>query len=381
MTDRIPTIRIALTLPILTLLAACGGTAEPPLPPLSEDALAAVTDKAGAPKEQLARQIDELFSKEGQGETRAVVVMADGELAAERYAAGYDKDTRFVSWSMAKTITAVLIGMLVADGKLSVDEPAPVPMWQRPGDPRAEITLRHLLQMRSGLRHAEAGDPPYDSAEVRMLFLDGRDDMARWAKEQPLEAEPGERFEYSSNTTVILADIAARALTQSADPDTRRRAVDDFLKERLFAPLGMTSMVAEYDASGTLIGGSLMHATARDYAAFGEFMRRGGRSPAGEQLVPRRWIEAMIAPSPRSPHYGFQTWLNRPLESEGEHGHPLFPDRAPSSLFALIGHMGQYVLVSPEQRVTMVRLGHSTSSERPVMLQEAADVLGLYPVR
>ena len=193
MTDRIPTIRIALTLPILTLLAACGGTAEPPLPPLSEDALAAVTDKAGAPKEQLARQIDELFSKEGQGETRAVVVMADGELAAERYAAGYDKDTRFVSWSMAKTITAVLIGMLVADGKLSVDEPAPVPMWQRPGDPRAEITLRHLLQMRSGLRHAEAGDPPYDSAEVRMLFLDGRDDMAQWAKEQPLEAEPGDR--------------------------------------------------------------------------------------------------------------------------------------------------------------------------------------------
>jgi len=106
---------------------------------LSEPALTAVTDKAGAPKDQLARAIDDLFSVEGLGETRAVVVMADGALAAERYGPGYDKDTRFISWSMAKTVTGVLIGMLVADGKLSLDEPAPVPLWQRPGDPRAEI--------------------------------------------------------------------------------------------------------------------------------------------------------------------------------------------------------------------------------------------------
>src|SRR3546814_10961585 len=84
--------------------------------------------------------------------------MQDGRIAAERYGAGYGPDTRFVSWSMAKTITGVMIGMMVADGLLHIDEPAPVAMWQRPGDPRAEITLRHLLQMRSGLRHTEAGD-------------------------------------------------------------------------------------------------------------------------------------------------------------------------------------------------------------------------------
>lgn len=213
-----------------------------------------------------------------------------------------------------------------------------------------------------------------------MLFLDGRDDMARWAKEQPLEAEPGERFEYSSNTTVILADIAARALTDSTDPDTRRKAVAAYLDERLFAPLGMRSTVAEYDAAGTLIGGSLIHATARDYAAFGEFLRRGGTAPGGEQLVPRRWVEAMLTPSPASAHYGYQIWLNRP-SADLEAGHPLFPTRAPHSLFAAIGHMGQYVLVSPEQRVTMVRLGHSSSAERPPMLEQAADVIGLYPTR
>ncbi|AOL93456.1 serine hydrolase domain-containing protein [Porphyrobacter sp. LM 6] len=370
--------RAFLLAPALLTLAGCGG-APAAEAPLSEEALAAVTDNAGAPKDQLARQIDDLFVQDGLGETRAVVVMANGKIAAERYGERYGPDTRFVSWSMAKTVSAVLIGMLVADGKLSLDAPAPVPLWQRPGDPRAEITLRHLLQMRSGLRHTESGDPPYESSEVRMLFLDGRDNMARWAEEQPLEDEPGKRFEYSSNTSVILADIAARALTTSDKPDARRKAVADYLQVRLFGPLGMTSMVPEFDASGTLIGGSLMHATARDWAKLGEMLRLKGRAPGGEQLVPQRWVEAMVTPSPARANYGFQIWLNRKLP-EGE-DQPLFPDRAPKSLFSLIGHMGQYVMVSPSQGVTLVRLGHSDDEQRPPMLQQAADVLELYPSR
>ena len=372
--------RAPLIAPALLLLAGCGA-APPGEATLSENALTAVTADAGAPRDQLARAIDDLFTAEGIGETRAVLVMANGKLAAERYGPGYTKDTRFISWSMAKTVTGVLIGMLVADGKLSLDEPAPVPLWQRPGDPRAEITLRHLLQMRSGLRHTESGNPPYESSEVRMLFLDGRDNMAKWAEEQPLEAEPGKVFEYSSNTSVILADIAARALTDSDRPEARRKAVADYLQVRLFGPLGMTSMVPEFDASGTLIGGSLMHATARDWAKLGEFLRLKGRAPGGEQLVPQRWVEAMVTPSPASPHYGFQTWLNRPIPGVPASEHPLFPDRAPASLFSLIGHMGQYVLVSPSQRVVLVRLGHSDSKQRPPMLQQAADVLELYPQR
>lgn len=368
--------RAPLIAPVLLVLSACG--AAPPVDaPLSEAALAAVTDDAGAPKDQLARALDDLFTAPDVGETRAVLVMADGKIAAERYAEGYGPETRFVSWSMAKTVTGILIGMLVADGKLALDDPAPVPLWQRPGDPRAEITLRHLLQMRSGLRHTESGQPPYESSEVRMIFLDGRDNMAKWASEQPLEAEPGKQFEYSSNTSVILADIAARALTDSTRPEARRKAVADYLQVRLFGPLGMTSMVPEFDASGTLIGGSLMHATARDWAKLGEMLRQKGRAPGGEQLVPQRWVEAMVTPSPARANYGFQTWLNRELP-EGEE-QPLFPDRAPKSLFSLIGHMGQYVLVSPEQRVVLVRLGHSGSEERKAMLQQAADVLELYP--
>lgn len=358
-------------------LAACGAP-EPtgPPPPLSGPALAAVTANAGAPREELARAIDTLFTDSALGETRAVVVMANGRIAAERYGAGYGPRTRFVSWSMAKTVTAAMIGLLVADGRLTLDQPAPIPRWQRPGDPRAAITIRHLLQMRSGLDHTEAGPVPGDSSEVRMLFLDGRDNMAQWAEEQPLEADPGQKFEYSSNTSVILADIAARVLTNnSRDPEVRRQAVADYLQARLFEPLGMTSMVPEFDASGTLIGGSLIHATARDFARFGEFLRNKG-SHEGAQLLPRQWVEAMVQPSPRSPHYGFQTWLNRPVKDS-----PLFPERAPHSLFAMIGHLGQYVFVSPAQRLTVVRLGHSDEAQRAALMPKLADLVELYPAR
>ncbi|MFN2099268.1 serine hydrolase domain-containing protein [Altererythrobacter sp. MF3-039] len=364
---------------MLALLPALAGCeSEPPGPrPLSEAALASVTEDAGAPAKQVAREVDDLFTMEGLGETRALVVMQNGKIAAERYAPGYGADTRFVSWSMAKTVTAVMIGMLVGEGRLQLDESAPVPRWQRPGDPRAEITLRQLLQMRSGLRHTELEEPFPQDLTVRMLFLDGRDNMADFATSQPLEYEPGSTFEYSTNTSVILADIAARALTDSDAPEDRSAAVDAYLQSRLFEQLGMDSAVPEYDASGTLIGGSLIHATARDWAKFGEFLRRKG-SHQGVQLVPRNWIAFMTSPNPRKPDYGAHVYLNR---DNGTDRNLLFPDRAPDTLFALSGHMGQFVLVSPEQRLTIARLGHTNGQERDLMMEQLGDIVELYPVR
>ncbi|MEO1922387.1 serine hydrolase [Blastomonas marina] len=356
-----PTLSIAaLALAPVLLLAGCSGDGEydPETAPLSEEAQAAIAPQVSVSRDALARRVEALFA-EDVAETRAVIVVHEGEIAAERYAPGYDAETRFVSWSMAKTVTGVLIGLLVTDGLLSLDESAPVPAWTRPGDPRGEITLRQLLQMRSGLTHTEAGDPVYESDEVRMLFTDGRDDMAAHAEAQSLEANPGEKFEYSSNTTVILADIAARTLATADTPEARRRAVDDYLRSRLFEPLGMDSIVPEYDAAGTLIGGSLMHATARDWAKFGEFLRQGGQVE-GVQVVPRRWIEFMTTPSPRSPDYGAQTWLNRPSGTDRQ---SLFPNDAPQSAFAMIGHLGQYVFVSPSQELTIVRLGKTQDGE------------------
>lgn len=368
---------LSLIAPLLLVpaLIGCSGGASSPAPgSLSDAALQAVADKPGVPRERLARAVDALFTDPQVGETRAVIVMRDGRIVAERYAPGYHENTRFVSWSMAKTITGVMTGMLVSDGRLRLDESAPVPEWERPGDPRGEITLRQLLQMRSGLRHVEAGDPPYRSDEVRMLFLDGRDDMAKYAESQPLQFEPGRKWVYSSNTSVILADLAARVLSPEQNPESRRHAVADYLRTRLFAPVGMKSMVPEFDAAGTLIGGSLIHGTARDWAKFGEFLRNKG-AVGGSQLVPRQWIDFMTTPSPREKQYGAQIWLNRAATS----GTPsLFPDRGPADLFACEGHLGQFVLVSPSRKLVVVRLGMTAEDHMDPLVSRLADVVALY---
>ena len=372
--------RLALThiLPLLMVpaLIGCGSgqSAQAPVA-LSDSALKAVVDKPGVKREALARAVDTLFTDPRMGETRAVIVMRGGRIVAQRYAPGYHENTRFVSWSMAKTVTAVMAGMLVSDGRLRLDESAPVPEWQRPGDPRGEITLRQLLQMRSGLRHTEAGDPPYRSDEVRMLFLDGRDDMARYAEQQPLQYEPGRHFVYSSATSVIVADLAARVLAAEPNPESRRRAVADYLRTRLFGPIGMTSMVPEFDASGTLIGGSLIHGTARDWARFGEFLRMKGATASGAQIVPRQWIEFMTTPSPREAQYGAHVWLNRPATT----GKPsLFPDRGPRDLFAAEGHLGQFVLVSPSRKLVVVRLGMTPEDSLDPLVGALGDLVALF---
>lgn len=370
-----PTRRLPLILPLLALpsLIACQGEPTVQEPTLSPAAINAVAKDPGVRREKLARAVDRLFTAPEAAETRALVIMHDGRIVAERYGPGYHENTRFVSWSMAKTVTGVLIGLLVSDGRLRLDESAPVPAWQRPGDPRGEITLRQLLQMRSGLRHTEAGDPVYRSDEVRMLFLDGRDDMAAHAEAQPLEAVPGRKWEYSSATTVILADIAARALTTSTDPKIRRQVMNDYLHSRLFEPLGMKSIVPEYDAAGTLIGGSLMHATARDWARFGEFLRNKG-SVKGAQLVPAGWIEFMTTANPRNPGYGAQTWLNRPEPGAKA---PPFPG-APRSAFSMNGHLGQFVLISPAQQLTVVRLGRTLDGEHEYVKTSMGQIVRIY---
>jgi CubicO group peptidase (beta-lactamase class C family) len=372
-----PGFRKSFILPLLALpaLIGCGAdrSAPPPPPPVSAAALKAVVDKPGVNRETLARAVDALFSADELGETRAVLVLHNGRIVAERYAPGYHENTRFISWSMAKTVTGVMIGELVADGRLRLDESVPIPAWQRSGDPRGEITLRQLLQMRSGLRHTEAGDPPYESDEVRMLFLDGRDNMAAHAEAQPLEANPGSKFEYSSATTVILADLAARSLTTSTDPAVRIQVVRDYLRTRLFEPLGMKSMVLEFDAAGTLIGSTLIHGSARDWAKFGEFLRNKG-AVKGAQIVPSAWIDFMTASSPISPGYGGQLWLNRPAPGADQQ----WPG-APASVFSMNGHLGQYVIVSRDNGVTVVRLGKTQDNLRRPVHEALAKIITLFP--
>ena len=370
---RSPNLAIAL-LPVL-LVAGCGEAAPPPEPPLAPEALAAVTENPGTEREKLARAIDNLFTAEGIGETRAVLVVHGGEIVAERYGEGYGAQTPFVGWSMSKTVTALLIGALVSEGRLELDSSPPIPAWQRAGDPRGAITLRHLLQMRSGLRHQEMADPVYSSPEVRMMFLDGRDDMAAWAEAQPLEHEAGAMHQYSTATSTILADIAARVLAPQGSAEERRRAMADFLASRLSGPLRAPSFFAEFDAAGTMMGGSMIWATARDWAKLGEMLRHKG-SVDGTQLVPRSWVEFMTSRSPRAPDYGAHIWLNR---DSGEERVVLYPEQGPGSAFALVGHLGQYVIVSPAQKLTIVRLGKTDNADRQALVDEIAKIAALYP--
>lgn len=315
---------------------------------------------------------DALFTDaEDVGQTRALLVLRDGELIYERYGAGFGADSKLISWSMAKSITAVLTGFLVADGQLSLDGPAPVAAWQRSGDPRGAITLRHLLHMSSGLEHVETGDPVWQGDTVTMLFGSAADDMAGFAEAKPAAAQPGEIFNYSSATSVILSDILADALTPSNNPDARRDAMRDFIGGRLVEPLGMTSLTPEYDARGTMIGGSIMHATARDYARFGEFLRNRG-VVNGQRLLPETWIRFMLTPSPKDAGYGGHIWLNRKRPAGVTPA--LWPDRGPNDLFACIGHQGQYIIVSPSQRVTIVRLGVTTDDQFPELRRHLADL-------
>lgn len=369
----------------LLLLAGCGSdTPVAPPPPDPCDARCDyIAMDSPVDRAALDARIEPLFSDPAQAETRALVIMRYGKPVAERYAPGYSADTPLISWSMEKSVTAVLIGMLVADGRLKLDDPAPIAEWQSPGDPRRNITLRHLLHMASGLDHTEGLDPAepgeiYDGDTVRMLFLDGADDMARYAESRPMEARAGEKFEYSSATTVILADIIARELTDSKNPRVRMEAVRRFAYGRLFEPLRMSSAKIEFDRAGTMIGGSIMHATARDWAKFGEFLRNGG-SIGGAQLIPRKWIEFMRTPSPTNAVYGGHIWLNA---RAGADGLPiLFPDEAPATTFAALGHLGQYVIVSPEQGLTVVRLGKTPDEGRQAARDQLGRIVNLFPVR
>lgn len=372
-TRRLPLI---LALAVLPALAACG-TSETQAPePLTDAAIAAVDPKPGISRRALARAVDNLFADEEAGETRALLVYHRGRLVAERYGEGFGAGTRLVGWSMTKAVTGVMIGMLVGDGRLRLDETVPIPAWQRSGDPRGEITLRHLLQMRSGLRHTEEDEPIYAADVVRMAFLDGRDNMAAYAEAQPLEAVPGRMWEYSSASTVILADLAARVLSDGFDPVRRRAAVADYLHTRVFRPIGMSSMVPEFDAAGTFAGSGLLHGTARDWGRFGEFLRSGG-AVKGAQVVPRGWIEFMTHPSPRNPGYGAQVWLNRPQPDSGE---VLFPG-TPRDVIACIGHLGQYIVVSPRQDLTVVRMGKSDDDQRAAVRRRLASIAALFPKR
>lgn len=313
-------------------------------------ALLATQSTAVAPPDALSP----LFAAD-QGETRGVLVMRGGKIVAKRYGSGYSDANRFISWSMAKSVTAVLVGELVADGKLSLDAPVPFAEWRKPGDPRGEITLRQMLNMSSGLDHSEGLDPRDGAAGVlksdttSILFVNGTEAMAARGLAKGMEAKPGAKYEYSSITSLLLAELITRTLTDSKDAKVRAAAYTAFANERLFAPAGITSAVFDFDGAGTQIGGSIIYMSLEDWGRFGQVMM----GSAG--VIAPEWLTFLRSPSATDGGYGGHIWLNRPRPKGSDPA--LFPGTGPDSLYAAIGHLGQFVIVSPEQDLVLVRLG------------------------
>jgi len=313
-----------------------------------------------------------------QGDTRAAILIEDGRVVAKHYAPGYSDANRFISWSMAKSITAMLVGELVADGKLQLDAPAPIAEWHKPGDPRGRITLRQLLNMASGLEHTEVGEQVENSDTNQVLFGGGTGDMAARAIAKPLEAKPGATFEYSSMTTIILSEIVTRTLTDSHDPRVRAKAYRDSVNARLFTPVGITSAFAEFDGAGTQIGGSLIHMSLDDYGRLGGLLHEG-KAPDGTQVITPEWLAFLKQSSPTNPEYGGQLWLNRPGAPDGSPS--LFPQKGVPSLVSMNGHLGQYVMAfdgkgadGKPHHYVLVRLGKTQDGVRRPVIDRMGDV-------
>jgi len=314
-----------------------------------------------APAEAIVRistppLVERFFTDPALAETRAIIVLHDGKRVAERYAKGYGPTNRFISWSMAKSVTSTLVGQLVGQGKLQLDAPAPVPAWHTdPNDPRGKITLAQLLHMSSGLQHDELGDPVESSDTNRALFSDHSADMLAYAVGKPLEAAPGSKYSYSSLTSIILADIVQRTVAPEArTPDERRAAMRAYMLGALIRPAGIPSLLCEFDGAGTMIGGSFCDASAYDWARFGQMYLDNG-TVNGVQVVPAAWVKFIRTPAPTDGGYGGHFWLNRSRPAGREPA--LFPAQGPADVYSAIGHLGQYVLIVPSKHLVVVRLG------------------------
>ncbi len=272
--------------------------------------------------------------------TRAVVILYNGQLIAERYACGFSKKTKLTGWSMTKTVTGALIGILVKQGKLNIDAPAPVPEWKNINDTRHAITIKNLLQQASGLNFEE--DYTKSSDATKMLYE--RADMAAFTASRPLKDKPGTVFYYSSGNSNILSRIIRQAVGDSS--------YYIFPYQQLFYKIGMYSAVMEPDASGTFVGSSYMYATARDWARFGLLYFNNGVCN-GEKILPEDWVQQSTKPGTApSKGYGYQLWLNSGTDTSIRR----YPD-APPDMFYADGFESQLIFIIPSKKLVVVRLG------------------------
>jgi CubicO group peptidase (beta-lactamase class C family) len=286
----------------------------------------------------LTRAVAAAFDRRtyGQGsETTAVLVVQDGKIVAERYRDDFNRHMSQRTWSVAKSLAGTVIGAAAQQGLIDVDAPAPVPEWQRPGDPRAAITTGHLLAMASGL-HSDAAGNRTDATYF------GGSSVTENATQWPLETAPGTRFRYANNDTLL----AIRGLRAKLGDGERALA---FPFEALLWKIGMTRTVPETDWQGNFILSSQVWTTARDLARLGLLYQNDGVWN-GERILPPGWGAFVSRPGPAQPAsgygYGATFWT--------------FPAAAglPADAYIAQGNRGQYLAIIPSRRIVIVRRGY-----------------------
>ena len=318
--------------------------------------------------EKLNAVLNRAFQEPGaetQRNTQAVVVIYDGNLVAEAYAEPITAQTPLLGWSMSKSVSNALVGILVEKGRLDIHEPAVVKEWQSPDDPRRVITLDQLLRMSSGLAFEEVYGPFADATS--MLYHSHN--MGSYAAAKPLAAAPDEVWSYSSGTTNIISNMVF------AETGGTLSAFQDFVRQELFGPLQMHSAVIEPDASGVFVGSSYMFATARDWARFGLLILNDGVWN-GRRILPKGWVEYSLRPTPqaRDGCYGAHFWLNA---GSGPESRSRTYSSLPRDLFYMHGFNQQITAVVPCKKAVIVRLGvtHDDSWDEEVFLREVLDCL------
>ena len=275
--------------------------------------------------------------------TKAVVVVHDGSVIAERYASGVGVETPLLGFSMTKSVVNALLGILTQQGRISPSMPAPIAEWRGAADPRREIEVEHLMRMTSGLALDET-NTGFDPA-TQMVYL--HNDMAGFAAKAAIIAPPGTRWAYSSPSTQLLARIIRDIV---GGPEQTLA----FAWRELFNPLGMRNVTLEFDATGTLQGSAYMLASARDWARFGLLYLNDGMI-GGHRILPDEWVD-FSAIATLGTDYGAGFWTNR---SEHEHAKGRVRSGIPRDALFALGDLGQRIVVLPSQHLVIVRLGDS----------------------
>ena len=277
------------------------------------------------------------------GHPFAFVVLHKGGIVAEHYDQGIGPDTKLLSWSMAKSFVNALVGMMVKDSLIDVHAPLPIPEWQ--DDDRKTITLHDLMQMQSGLEWNE----DYGARSDVNVMLHCEEDMGLYALQKPLEYKPGTHWYYSSGSTNIVVRYL-RSLFSSDE------AFLSYMRERLFAPLGIRNAIFEQDMSGTPVGSSYLYITAKNFARFGQMYLDDG-CVDDERILPEGWVDYTCTPASNSENrYGAFFWLNRGGK---------YPD-VPKDMYWCDGHDGQCIFIIPSCQLVVVILGYSPKPDHVI---------------